>query len=256
VNGDPSAAAVLAEVPVAVLAGGLGTRLRPAIGDAQKVLAEVNGRPFLAYLLDQVARAGFREVVLCVGHHAEAVGAALGASHGPLRLTYSREPTPLGTAGALRLALPRLAGDDVLVLNGDSFCEVDLAALWRWHRSERSEATVVVVEVPDASRYGRVELDAAGRICAFLEKQAGSGAGWINAGIYLLASRRIAGLPADRPLSLERDVFPAWLATGGKHGLRGFRTSGRFIDIGIPRSYADASRFFAAADAADRGSGS
>jgi NDP-sugar pyrophosphorylase family protein len=230
----------LAAIPVAILAGGLGTRLAPAIGDRQKVVAGIDGRPFVAILLDQLAAAGFRDVVLCVGHRADDVESALGATHGPLRLAYSREDEPLGTAGALRHALPSLAGPDVLVMNGDSFCEVDLADAWAWHRARSSQATLVAVEVSDASRYGRVEIDAADRVRRFTEKQEDGRPGWINAGIYLLATQRLAALPPARPLSLERDVLPGW--TGG--ALYGYRVRGRFIDIGTPGAYSAASRFF------------
>jgi NDP-sugar pyrophosphorylase family protein len=233
----------LAEIPVAILAGGLGTRLRPSIGERPKVVAEVNGRPFLAYLLDQVARFGFRDVVLCVGWQADAVEAALGAHHGPLRLRYSREPAPLGTGGALRLALPLLAGPAAMVMNGDSYCDADLAAAWAWHREKRASATLVLVEMADTSRYGRVELnesDPSGSICRFLEKQQGSTPGWINAGIYLLDRSRIESIAADRALSFERDVLPGWVGAG----LMGHRAEARFIDIGTPQSYSAASRFF------------
>jgi NDP-sugar pyrophosphorylase family protein len=237
-----SAPGELARIPVAILAGGLGTRLRPVIGERPKVLAEIDGRPFLAYLLDQVAAAGFRDVVLCVGWRAEEVERALGAAHGPLRLRYSREAEPLGTGGALRLALPALAGEAALVMNGDSYCGADLGAAWAWHRERGSQATLLLVEVGDAARYGRVELGEDGAICRFVEKQDAGGAGWINAGIYLLARSRIEDLPARTPLSLERDVFPAWVG----RGLLGLRTRARFLDIGTPRSYASASAFFRA----------
>lgn len=233
----------LARVPVAILAGGLGVRLRPALGERPKVLAEVAGRPFLAYLLDQLAEAGLRDVVLCTGWRADAVEHALGSAHSSLRLRYSPETEPLGTAGALRRALPLLEGETVLVMNGDSFCDADLAATWDWHRAVRSRATLLLVEVEDASRYGRVEVDAAGAICRFVEKQPGAGAGWINAGIYWLARARIESIATETPLSLERDVFPGWIG----RGLAGLRTTARFLDIGTPRSYADASAFFRAA---------
>jgi NDP-sugar pyrophosphorylase family protein len=236
-----SRAPELASIPVAILAGGLGTRLRPAVGDRPKVVADVAGRPFLAYLLDQLAGWGFRDAVLCVGHAAQAVETALGASHGPLRLRYSRESAPLGTAGALRLALPLLEGEALMAMNGDSFCGADLAAAWAWHRAEGSPATLVVVEVDDAARYGRVELDADGAVRRFAEKQDGATPGWINAGIYLLERARVAEIPAGTALSLERDVLPGWVG----RGLRGFRTRAPFLDIGTPQSYARASRFFA-----------
>jgi D-glycero-alpha-D-manno-heptose 1-phosphate guanylyltransferase len=236
---------------VAILAGGAGTRLRPAIGERQKVLAEVNGRPFLAWILDQIAHAGFRDVVLCTGFGADAVEAAFGAAYGPLRLRHSREPAPLGTGGALRRALPLLRGDVVLALNGDSFCDVDLAALWAEHQAGHRGASLVLVEVEDTRRYGRVEVDPDGRVRGFTEKQEGGGPGWINAGIYAVARAWLEAIPADRPVSLERDVLPQWVEAG----LYGYRVpgGGRFIDIGTPRSYADASRFFAGEG---RGSGS
>jgi NDP-sugar pyrophosphorylase family protein len=243
-----SAPLELARVPVAILAGGLGTRLRPAIGDQPKVLAEIDGRPFVAHLLDQVAAAGCRDVVLCVGWHAEEVERALGSAHGPLRLRYSREPAQLGTAGALRLALPALAGEQILVMNGDSYCDVDLVAAWRWHREQGSEATLLLVEVPDTTRYGRVELSEDDSICRFVEKQDAAGTGWINAGIYFLAHSRIERIASGAPLSLEHDVFPAWVG----HGLFGLRTRARFLDIGTPRSYAAASAFFQAEGTASR----
>ena len=94
-------------ITAAILAGGLGTRLRPVLADRPKVLAEINGRPFLACLLDQLANAGCRSVILCTGYLGEQIYSAFGESYGSLlRLGYSREERPLGTAGALRLALP------------------------------------------------------------------------------------------------------------------------------------------------------
>jgi NDP-sugar pyrophosphorylase family protein len=237
-----SGAESAAEIPVAILAGGLGERLRPALGEIPKVLAEVAGRPFLAYLLDQIARAGFRDVVLCTGWRAEAVERAFGDAYGSLRLRYSPEREPLGTAGALRHALPLLGAETALVMNGDSFCDADLLAAWDWHRARRSQATLLLVEVDDAARYGRVEVDSGGLIRRFTEKQAGGGAGWINAGIYWLARAWIESIEAEKPLSLERDVFPGWIG----RGLAGMRTTARFLDIGTPQSYAGASAFFRA----------
>src|SRR4051794_33917470 len=103
-------AAGLENVTAAVLAGGLGTRLRPVLPDRPKVLAEVAGRPFLAYLLDQLASAGAREVVLCTGYLAEQVRAALGESYAGMGLSYSREPSGLGTAGGAAGGPPPVPG--------------------------------------------------------------------------------------------------------------------------------------------------
>ena len=114
------------DVTAVILAGGLGTRLRSVIADRPKVLAEVRGRPFLAYLLDQLIVAGSRSVVLCTGYCGEQILRTFGERYGPLRLSYSQERTPLGTAGALRAGLGQFGSDSVLALNGDSYCSLDL----------------------------------------------------------------------------------------------------------------------------------
>lgn len=228
-------------ITAAILAGGLGTRLRAVVTDRPKALAEVHGRPFLSFLLDQLAAARIRDVVLCIGYRGEQVRAAFGDAYGGLRLRYSQERELLGTAGALRLALPLLQSDPVLVMNGDSFCETDLRAFARWHWERGAEATLLLVRVPDAGRYGRVEVDAAGRVLRFEEKGSTGDPGWVNAGVYLLSRRLLGTIPAGRPVSLEHQVFPAWIG----RGLYGYRTAGRFLDIGTPEAYAMAEAFFA-----------
>src|SRR5262245_10496179 len=137
----------LSSVTAAILAGGLGTRLRPVVGELPKVLAPVHGRPWLAFLLDQLASAGLHEVFLLTGRGTEQVRAALGESHGGVRLRYSTEPEPLGTAGALRYALHLLTSPQVLLLNGDSFTEVDLTAFLDFHRRRPGAASLVLAHV-------------------------------------------------------------------------------------------------------------
>lgn len=231
----------LGSATAAILAGGLGTRLRPSVSDRPKVLARVRGRPYLAYLLDQLTGAGIRHVVLCTGYLGELVEEELGDAYGPARLEYSREEVRLGTGGALRLALERFLSDPVLVLNGDSYCDVDLAALWAAHRERAPAGTLSLVRVPDTARFGRVDLAEDGLLTAFQEKGEASGAGWINAGVYLLGKELLASIPTGRDVSLERDVLPAWI----RKGLLGFPVEGRFLDIGTPQSYTRAERFFA-----------
>lgn len=230
----------LATISAFVLAGGMGTRLRSVIPDRPKVLAPVHGRPFLAYLLDRLAHAGVGHAVLGTGYMANAVEAAFGAAHAGMRLTYSREPTPLGTGGAVRHALPQLPSDPILVLNGDSYFDADLGAFARAFASFGASAALLRTQVPDVSRYGQVHVDAAGRVCRFEEKGTARGAGWINAGIYLFRAEVIAALPPDRPISLEKEVFPALI----DRGLYALAQAGRFIDIGTPESYREAEAFF------------
>jgi len=224
----------------AVLAGGFGTRLRPVVADRPKVVATVRGRPFLSYLLDQIADAGIRDVVICSGYRGEAIPDIFGSKFRDMELHYSRELQPLGTAGALRQAVPFFDSDIVLVLNGDSYCDVELEKFEQWHRARRAAASIVLSEVEDSSRFGSVRLAADGQILGFAEK-GNQGKGWINAGIYLLPVEWISNLPEGVPISLERDCFPKWIG----RSFSGFAQGGRFLDIGTPESYRDADTFFA-----------
>lgn len=225
----------------AILAGGLGSRLRSVVSDRPKVLALVNGRPFIAALLDQIVESGAESVALCTGYLGEQVEAAFGAVYRNLKIFYSREPSPLGTAGALRLALPLLGDGSIVVMNGDSFCDARVKDVLSWHRARAARATLLLSEVADTSRYGRVRIADEDRVVGFEEKDASGGRGWINAGVYVIERELLETITDDRSVSLEREMFPSWI---GK-GMYGFKTSGRFIDIGIPETYADAGRFFA-----------
>lgn len=232
----------LEDATAAILAGGLGTRLRSHVADRPKVLAPVHGRPYLTYLLDQLADAGLRRVVLLTGYLAEQIHSAFGETYAGMRLIYSREPAPLGTAGALRWALPHLPSPTVLLLNGDSYCAASLPDFWEFHQRPSADLSLVLTRVADCSRYGRVRLAPDGRILRFEEKSQAGGAGWVNAGIYLLRRSLIEEVPDDGPVSMERDLFPAWAA--GKRCC-GFSCRAPFLDIGTPESYARAETFFA-----------
>lgn len=235
----------LAGVTAVILAGGMGTRLRPVVADRPKVLAHVRGKPFLAYLLEQVAGAGIMHCVLCVGYLGERIRAAFGNAYAGMRLVYSQESIPLGTAGALRLALPLLGSDPVLAMNGDSFCDVNLSDLWVWHSRHSASATLVLVEASNPMRYGRVSVSADGRIIGFDEKKGGEELGWINAGVYVLKRALLESIPMGRTVSLETEMFPAWIG----RGLYCRQSTGRFLDIGTLESYVLAERFFAPKEA-------
>ncbi len=232
-----------ADTTALVLAGGLGTRLRSVVSDRPKVLARVAGRPYLAHLLDQLADAGLRRVVLCTGYRADQIQLSFGARYRELDLLYSEEGQPLGTAGALRLALPHADSETLLVLNGDSYCAADLSAFWCFHEGHSRSApsaSLVLTEAAETCRFGRVDINSKGAVTRFLEKGDAGGPGLINAGIYLLDRALVESIPAAQPVSLERDVYPNRIA----RGLYGFATSSAFIDIGTPESYAAADRFF------------
>jgi len=228
----------LSEVTAVILAGGLGTRLRSVVSGRPKVLAEVSGRPFLSYLLDQLVRFGLREAVLCTGYLGDQVEAVFQEKYHSLRLSYSKEIVPLGTGGALRLAFPMFKTDSVLVMNGDSFCGADLGAFWLWHLLQKANGTLLLAEATDMSRYGRVVVDGKGRVVRFIEKDGQGESGWINAGIYLIRREFLLAVPEGVAVSLEREVFPSWVG----RGLFAYMGQGRFIDIGIPEAYGEAGK--------------
>jgi D-glycero-alpha-D-manno-heptose 1-phosphate guanylyltransferase len=233
-------AAKLEFTTTAILAGGLGSRLRPAVAGRPKALASIGARPFLVYLFDQLVAAGVRDVVLCTGYLGDPIRIMFGESYGPLRLNYSQESNPLGTAGALRLALPLFKSNPVLVMNGDSYCEANLREFCLWHATRHSNATLLLTKVFDRERFGQVQVAPDGRVTAFQEKGSGESPGWINAGIYLISRDWLEEIPMHRTVSLEREVFPLWI----DRGLYGFRSESRFVDIGTPESYASAQSFF------------
>ena len=225
----------LCGIDVVVLAGGLGTRIRGVLGDTPKVLAPINGRPFLDHLLDHLAGLG---AVLCLGVGAAMVRDHLALRPPPLPVVVVVEPEPLGTAGALRLALPGLAGDPVMVMNGDTWLETDFAAFLAEHGRAGRPVSLLGVAVDDISRYGQVDLAADGTVTRFVEKAPDArGAGLINGGVLLLSRPALDQLAAGSGPSLERD-FLGRLPPGWIHGWRA--EGAAFIDIGTPASLAEA----------------
>lgn len=230
-----------------ILAGGLGTRLRPRFGDLPKPLAPLGGRPFLARQLEWLAASGVRDAVLCVGYGAAAVREALGdgAALG-VTLAYSVEPEPLGTGGALRLAGPYVSGP-CLVANGDTLALCDPWELERARWESGAVGAVALFRVADAAGRGRVETGAGGWIGRFVEKDGEHpGPAWVNGGLYAFSPELWRHLPwpaAGEPqaFSLERDVLPA-LAGAGR--LLGHEVEGEFYDIGTPEDWERAERRF------------
>jgi NDP-sugar pyrophosphorylase family protein len=204
------------------------------------VVAEVNGRPFLHFLFDQLVAAGIGHVVLCTGYLAGNVHELIGENYKSIKFAYSVETEPLGTGGALRLALPYLTSDPVLVMNGDSYCDVDLEQFAGEHIKSQAVGSLALATVNDIGRYGAVDITSNGLVTSFEEKGVRQGKGLINAGVYLLAKDIVAAIPTGRPISLERDVFPGLIG----NGLCGFAYPGRFIDIGVPDDYRAAAEFF------------
>jgi len=223
-----------------ILAGGLGTRLRSVVPDRPKVLANILDRPFLTFLLDQLVSANIRNVVLCTGYMSDDVYEEMGNAYKSLTLTYSKENYPVGTGGALRLALPHLNSDPVLIMNGDSFVNIDLTVYLDWFLKKNCQASLLLTKVPETNNYGKVIVAEDDLLLTFEEKGSNSGPGWINAGVYILNKSLIETIPAGTPFSLEREFFPKLV----NKELYGFRFDGKFIDIGTANAFAMAEEFF------------
>lgn len=232
-----------AALAAVILCGGRGTRLAGVMPGMPKPLAPVLGRPFLDYVLDYLhASSSVERVVLSTGYLGELIEAHYGGHYRGLPLCYSRESTPLGTGGAMLLAMraQRLAAP-FLLLNGDSLVDAYPGVLLALHRERGASITLALAKVDDASRYGTVALDGVGRVRAFVEKNGIHQPGEINAGVYLVEPAALAPwVSRVDALSLETDILPQLVAVGGVHALRGGR---RFIDIGLPDTYATAADF-------------
>ncbi len=230
-----------------ILAGGLGTRLRSIVNDQPKPMADIEDKPFLAHQIEYLRAQGISHVILCVGYLHDNVLSYFGSGQAwGMQIDYSIEATPLGTGGALKHA-ERFIDNSFLLLNGDSFFDIDLKKLISFHQARKYEdeaygGTLALTTVPDASRYGSVQLDENGRILKFSEKvstnsavAAEISAGLINAGVYVLEKKILKTIPTEQKVSLERMVFPA-LMKNGSH-LYGYEGQEFFVDIGTPQGY-------------------
>ncbi len=230
-------AAIDQNTKAVLLVGGLGTRLRSVVSSAPKTLAPVGEKSFLELLVRQLRDQGIRQLVMCTGYLADQVekefgdGRRLGVS-----IEYSKESQPMGTGGALKLAEQYL--QDVpgfLVMNGDSFMEMDFHELLSFHHKQGGVASMAVRRVENADRYGTVQMDAEKKVTAFLEKTGDKRPGIVNAGVYYFEKSVLQQIP-EGPSSLEKDLFPRLLASG----IYAIEQQGIFIDIGTPEDYARA----------------
>ena len=226
-----------------VLVGGEGTRLRPITSRLPKPVVPLVGRPFVGYILENLARHGVARAVFSAGYLAGALREAIGdGSRYGLEVRYVVEDQPLGTAGAIKNVQDELDDGCLYAVNGDVLADVDLTAMRTYHERHGGLATILLARVDDPRRYGLVEVGDGGRVEQFLEKP---GADYgvpehgalINAGVYLLEAEVLDTIPAGRQLSIERGVFPQLAAAGNLHAFVG---DGYWRDIGTPESYLEA----------------
>jgi D-glycero-alpha-D-manno-heptose 1-phosphate guanylyltransferase len=224
-------------IPAVLLVGGKGTRLRSVLPSTPKPLASVGDMSFLELLVRQLQTQGIHHLVMCTGFLADQIESEFGdGGKWGVRIEYSREDLPLGTAGAVKLAERHLQHtSDFFVMNGDSFLDVDFSELVQLHHDQRALATIAGLHVMDASRYGTLQIAAGGRVTGFIEKTGLSAPGLINAGVYIF-DRAILDYIPEGPASLERDIFPRVLP----QRVYALERRGMFIDIGIPEDLARA----------------
>jgi mannose-1-phosphate guanylyltransferase len=226
-----------------VLAAGMGTRLRPLTLDRPKPLVDVGGRPLITYNLLLLRRYGIRDVVINLHHQGDALREALGdGSALGVRIHWSPEEPLLDTGGAMKNVEHLLAGDDFLVLNGDTIVDLPLDALIAAHRERGGIATLVLRHDPEQQRYGIIEIDAERRVRRFLGKPAdaaGPLTPYMFAGVHVIAPRIFAAMPELRPFSITRDTYPATLAAGDP--IYGYPFAGfwRVVDTADDRARAE-----------------
>ncbi len=218
---------------IVILAGGLGKRLQSVTGGSQKVLAKINGQPFLEILIDYIASQGGRRFILCIGHGSDEVEAYFKNKYKDREIVFSKEEVPLGTGGAIKQGSRHVKTGNFLAMNGDCFCVIDYNRFIAFHQHQKSKATLAVTKMPDARDYGTIEISSTGTIEAFKEKQPVAQAAFINTGTYCFDRHVFSLASTPEKFSIEYDFFPHLV----DQGFYAFEVENRFIDIGTPERY-------------------
>jgi len=225
-----------------ILAGGLGTRLRPLSCTRPKLLFPVLNKPLLDGTFERLAEIGVNGIVLAVKHMAQVFMQRYGNSQDGLKISYSIEEKPMWTGGAIKYAEELIGHDEpFLVLNGDIFTTLDYKELVNKHKQNNAVATIALYRVKDPSRYGTVKLTENNQITQFVEKAPAEKApsNLINAGVYVLDPEIFDYIPAGRPVSIEREVFPVLAA---ENKMFGHEFNDIWVDIGKPLDYLRANK--------------
>jgi len=220
-----------------ILAGGFGTRLT-SVKDIPKPMAPIKGKPFLEYILNYISSFNVSKVHLAVGYKYEVIQTYFGNNFNGLELNYVIEDNPLGTGGAIKKALEKVESNNVFIVNGDTFFELNFEELETFHAENNADVTLGLKPMFDFDRYGTVELDENNQVCKFSEKKH-CDEGVINAGVYLLKRTIFEGMEFPDRFSIENDFFEKYYED---QRLFGFIHEGYFIDIGIPTDYLKAQK--------------
>lgn len=223
-----------------VLAGGFGTRLRSSVGAIPKPMAEIDGKPFLTYLLAFLKAHGIENVIMSVGYRADSVREYFRDEFDGMVISYAEERTPLGTGGGLRHAMRFATGEDVLVMNGDTLFLVDLKRLWDFHSSMSAAITIALKFMEKFDRYDTLVLEKSGRVVGFQEKRHVE-SGLINGGVYVVKRGLFDEIELPERFSFEIEFLKMHCIQRPIYGLA---LDGYFIDIGIPEDYEQAKADF------------
>lgn len=229
------------EIDVLILCGGFGKRLRGIVNDRPKPMAEINGRPFSDILIDYVASYGFRRFILCIGYMGGIIKQHYQGREDSLSILFSEEKESLGTGGAVKNAEPLIQSNPFLVMNGDSFCPLDLCAFLDFHMSKEALLSIVLANAKETQDYGVIALGKSQQIVGFNEKARVEGNSFINAGIYLFDHSIFPLISQSTKSSLEYDLFPKIT----DREFYGYVISETLIDIGTPERYEQAKQYFA-----------
>jgi D-glycero-alpha-D-manno-heptose 1-phosphate guanylyltransferase len=216
-----------------ILAGGLGTRLREAVPELPKCMAPVAGKPFLSYCIDYLRMQDIERFIFSLGYKSDVIEEYLQKEYPTLNYTSVIEEEPLGTGGAIQLALQKAGSENVLIANGDTLFKVNAEAISHFHQTHGSECTLALKPMQNFERYGVVEINEQGRVISFKEKQFYD-AGLINGGVYLLNKDKFLTRSLPQKFSFEKEYLEKFYTQGIIYGLQ---QQGYFIDIGIPEDY-------------------
>ena len=218
-----------------ILAGGFGTRLQAVVSDVPKPMAPINNEPFLNYVFDYLLHYKIEHVVLSTGYLADKISEHYKNEFQGIKISYTKEETPLGTGGGIRLAMTKCYTSDVLVLNGDSFFDVNIIDHFNNHISKQSDCSLALRKVDNAARYGTILLGTGNAVEAFKEKDNIEQAGLSNGGVYILNRKLYLSKTNEAvPFSIEKDFYESRI---NELHIFGFEYDGYFIDIGIPEDY-------------------
>lgn len=218
-----------------ILAGGFGTRLQSLVNEVPKPMAPINNEPFLNYLFDYLKHYQIKHVVLSTGYLSEKIIDYYKSEFNGIKISYTKEELPLGTGGGIRLALEKCTTSNVLVLNGDSFFDIDIESYNQNHIHSNAQHSLALREIDNASRYGTIKRGNDNSIIAFKEKDNREHSGLINGGVYILNRELFLDqTQANTTFSIEKDFYENRIS---ELNIFGFEYNGYFIDIGIPEDY-------------------